>query len=141
MGTEVREKESLAPLDQSAELNTALRVLVAEDNDINQKLVHKMLSKLGLTPNMVANGIEAVEAVQQQDYDVILMDVQMPKMDGMTASQTIRGIKEIQQPYIIALTANALAQDREQCAQAGMDGFLPKPMRLADLTAALTAIQ
>ncbi len=114
-----------------------LHILVAEDNLINQKLIERSLSKLGYQPMLVATGLAAVEEVKHTNYDVILMDVQMPEMDGMEATGNIRKLDLPQQPYIIAMTANALPEDREACINAGMNDYLSKPMKLEDLVSGL----
>ncbi len=107
-----------------------LRILVAEDNPVNQKVAMRMLSKLGCTAYAVANGVEAVEAVQSQDFDVVLMDCQMPEMDGFEATSRIRELGLTHRPPIVALTANAMQGDKELCLQAGMDDYLVKPIEL-----------
>ena len=108
------------------------KILVAEDNMINQKLIGRILSKLGYQPDMVENGVEVLEKINDAAYDIILMDVQMPKMDGLEATGRIRKMS-IKQPHIIAMTANAMSEDREICMQAGMDDYLSKPIRLEEL--------
>jgi signal transduction histidine kinase/CheY-like chemotaxis protein len=113
-----------------------LRILVAEDNPINQKIAVKILNKLGYEPALASNGKEAMEIVGQDHYDVILMDVQMPEMDGLEASRMIRTCLEIQ-PVIIALTANAMQGDRDECMQAGMDDYMSKPIDLKELVSQL----
>lgn len=111
-----------------------LRVLVAEDNVINQVLAVKMLQKLGCTPDVVANGREAVDTARREDYDAIFMDCQMPEMDGYQATSEIRRVHGTGRWVpIIALTANAMEGDREKCLQAGMDDYLTKPFSLAAL--------
>ncbi|MFB9339163.1 response regulator [Actinoplanes octamycinicus] len=115
-----------------------LRILLAEDNQINQKVAQTMLAKLGHRVDAVANGLEAVHAMLRADYDVVLMDMQMPVLDGLDATRRIRAeIPGARQPRIIAMTANALQEDRAACAAAGMDDFLAKPVRPSDLAAAL----
>lgn len=109
-----------------------LRILVAEDNVTNQKLALKVLSKLGYSPDIAKHGKEVLEMVSDKNYDVILMDVQMPEMDGLEASRMIR-ICLTAQPVIIAMTANTLQGDREACLQAGMDDYISKPINLEEL--------
>ena len=114
------------------------RVLVVEDNLINQKLVLKMLDIMGYRADAVANGKEAFDAIQKMGYDIVLMDVLMPEMDGMEASGRIREkIQRENQPVIIAMTANAMKGDREKCLEAGMDDYLAKPINKQDLAAML----
>jgi signal transduction histidine kinase/CheY-like chemotaxis protein/ligand-binding sensor domain-containing protein len=114
-----------------------LRILIAEDNLVNQKLTVRALSKLGYDDVVVTeDGSEAVERVQMDDFDVILMDIQMPEMDGIEATKVIRQRKGFQ-PFIISMTANAMQEDRELCLGAGMDDYLPKPVKLDDLVNAL----
>jgi CheY-like chemotaxis protein len=109
-----------------------LRILIAEDNVTNQKLALKILGKLGYTPDVAHHGKEVLEIVSNKNYDVILMDVQMPIMDGLEASRMIRMCLTVQ-PVIIAMTANTLQGDREACLQAGMDDYLSKPINLEEL--------
>jgi signal transduction histidine kinase/CheY-like chemotaxis protein/HPt (histidine-containing phosphotransfer) domain-containing protein len=119
----------------------ALRVLVAEDNQVNQTVATMMLAKLGYRADVAANGVEVLHAVGRIRYDVILMDVQMPVLDGLDATRRIRAeVTADRQPYIIALTANALTGDRAACEAAGMDDYLTKPVRPADLATALRAV-
>ena len=114
-----------------------LKIMVAEDNLTNQKLALKILSKLGFEAALAVNGREAADMAGECAYDIILMDVQMPEMDGLEATRIIRRELEIQ-PVIIAMTANAMKEDRDQCLQAGLDDFLSKPVKLEDLVAMLT---
>ncbi|MEM6254223.1 MAG: response regulator [Cyanobacteria bacterium P01_D01_bin.156] len=115
-----------------------LKILLAEDNAVNQQLALRLLEKMGYRADMVANGLEAIEALKRQSYDVILMDVQMPEMDGMTASQHICvEWSADSKPYIIAVTANAIQGDRERCLAAGMDTYVSKPIKVDKLTTAL----
>jgi CheY-like chemotaxis protein len=115
------------------------RLLLAEDNLVNQKIALRMLDKLGYQTDVVTNGNDAVEAASRIPYDAILMDCQMPEMDGLTAATTIRrhegGDRHVP---IIAVTANSMDADRERCLEAGMDDFLAKPVRAPDLEAILT---
>ncbi len=109
-----------------------LRILVAEDNAINQKLIMRILTKLGFEPDMAQNGVEVLDKMEQQLFDVILMDIQMPEMDGLETTAAIRA-RTWPQPFIIAMTANAMSEDKEICLQAGMDDYIAKPMKLQEL--------
>ena len=113
-----------------------LNILIAEDNLINQQVILHILGKLGYTPRTVENGQEAVEEAGRESYDIILMDMQMPEMDGLEATQTIRKTLQ-QQPIIIALTANTMQGDQEECLNAGMNDYLSKPIKLDELVAML----
>ncbi len=118
---------------------SSLRILVAEDNLVNQKVVLALLTRLGHSADVASNGVEALNALEQHPYDVVLMDVQMPELDGLDASRRIREQWAPEsRPYIIALTANALPEDREACLAAGMNDYLAKPIREAELAAALS---
>jgi signal transduction histidine kinase/DNA-binding response OmpR family regulator len=117
----------LLPTDFSKQF--PLRILIAEDNPVNQTLTARVLQKLGYMPEIARNGIEALHAVNQKSFDLILMDVQMPEMDGLEATRQIR-LLDGDQPVIIAMTANALQGDREECMQAGMDDYISKPVKL-----------
>jgi len=121
------------------EQRKSIRVLLAEDNFLNRKLTMSQLEKLGYVADSVGNGKEAVEAVTRESYDVILMDSQMPVMDGYEATMEIRrrDSKDGRKRRIIAMTANALEGDREKCLAAGMDDYLAKPTRHEDLEKAL----
>lgn len=125
------------PLITNTVEKKSLRILLADDSSINQRVTSLMLEKLGYRTDVVSNGLEAVEAIAKIPYDVVLMDVEMPEMDGLTATNTILTKSPQSRPYIIALTAYALAETRNQCLQAGMKDFLVKPIRLEDLALAL----
>jgi len=116
-----------------------LRLLIAEDNPVNQRVASRMLQRLGYAADVVENGRLAVEAVDRQRYDVIFMDVQMPELDGLEATRRIRA-RPGPPPWIVALTAHALDGDRRQCLAAGMNDFLSKPVQLQELTAALDRV-
>ncbi len=116
-----------------------LRILVAEDNRINQKVAQSLLGRLGYLPDLAANGLEVLDALSRQPYDVVLMDLHMPEMDGLQATELIRKrFPEPQQPAIIAVTADAMQGDRERCLAAGMDNYLSKPLRMEELSEVLT---
>jgi CheY-like chemotaxis protein len=105
---------------------------------VNQKLALRLLQQMGYRADLASNGIEAVESVQRQTYDVVLMDVQMPEMDGLDAAREInRRWPNGERPRIIAMTANAMQGDREACIAAGMDDYVTKPIRVDALVAAL----
>ncbi|SHM57610.1 Signal transduction histidine kinase [Cryptosporangium aurantiacum] len=133
----VARTEDLGPESPGAPIGpspTPLRVLLAEDNPVNQKVAQLMLGKQGHLVDTVADGQEAVEAVLRAPYDVVLMDVQMPTMDGLEATRRIRSeIPADRQPYIVAMTASVLVEDKAACRSAGMDSYLPKPVRADDL--------
>ncbi len=114
-----------------------LRVLLAEDHQINQLLVRKILNQVNISPDLACDGLEVLARMKSKCYDVILMDLQMPNMDGLTATQQIRADRSIEQPYIIALTANAFAEDKEKCYSVGMNDFISKPISIDGLVGAL----
>lgn len=119
-----------------------LHILLAEDNVVNQKVAKSILERMGYRADIASNGLEALEALRRQPYDVILMDMQMPEMDGEEATQHVRADwPPEKQPRIIAMTANALEGDREHYLQAGMDDYISKPVRVEELIRALQAAQ
>lgn len=131
-----KQATDIQPVKQKLSVDFAkehpLRILVAEDNLVNQKLTLKILSKLGLEAALAENGKIAIEMAAQQKYDIILMDVQMPEVDGLEATRWMRLSMEVQ-PIIIAMTANAMKEDRDECLKAGMDDFLSKPVKLEEV--------
>jgi CheY-like chemotaxis protein len=115
-----------------------LRVLLAEDNAVNQKLAVRLLGRMGYHADVVGNGLEAIEALERQPYDVVLMDVQMPEMDGLETTRRIcASWPQTHRPRIIAMTANAMQGDREAYLAAGMDDYVVKPIRVEELARAL----
>ena len=112
-----------------------LRILLAEDNAVNQKLALRMLERFGYRADVAGNGLEVLEALERQPYDVIFMDVQMPEMDGLTATRQIRANGS--NVHIIAMTANAMQGDREECLAAGMNDYVSKPIKVSELQSAL----
>ncbi|MCH8857165.1 MAG: response regulator, partial [Proteobacteria bacterium] len=114
-----------------------LRILLAEDNAVNQKLALRLLAQMGYRADVAANGVEAVESAQRQPYDLVLMDVQMPEMDGLDATRLLVERLGEQRPRVVAMTANAMQGDRERCMAAGMDDYITKPVRVEALVAAL----
>ena len=115
-----------------------LRILLAEDNVVNQKLALRLLQQMGYRADLASNGVEAIESVERQTYDVVLMDVQMPEMDGLEASRRITAaLPDGRRPRIVAMTANAMQGDREMCLAAGMDDYIAKPIRVDELVEAL----
>ena len=136
-------KKETHPIGLDPTLNTRqskLRILLAEDNAINQKVAVHMLNRMGYRVDIVANGQEAINALKHIPYDVILMDMMMPDMDGIEATHRIRENLKGHQPYIIALTANAMEDDRQRCLEAGMNAHLPKPIKMDMLQKVLNQI-
>jgi CheY-like chemotaxis protein len=129
---------SKARLDPGMAARHPLRILLAEDNVVNQKLALRLLQQMGYRADIASNGIEAIECVARQVYDVVLMDVQMPEMDGLEAARRITAKWSAgERPRIVAMTANAMQGDREMCLEAGMDDYLTKPIRVERLVEAL----
>jgi CheY-like chemotaxis protein len=119
------------------EPNRSCTVLVAEDNPVNQLVTQKMLARLNCQVDLVANGLEVIEALSQKHYDVVLMDVHMPEMDGLEATRYIRRELDLDGLQIIAVTAAVLEMDQQACTEAGMDDFIAKPLQLDDLRSVL----
>jgi len=118
-----------------------LQILLAEDNSVNQQLATQLLSRMGYRIDVAGNGVEAISALERQPYDVILMDLQMPEMDGLEATRKIcQQWPPETKPWIIAVTANAMQGDRENCLRAGMNDYISKPIRVPELVAALQRI-
>jgi CheY-like chemotaxis protein len=122
-------------------VSRALRILVAEDNAVNRRLATHLLTRRGHTVLTAENGIEALRMLEKEQVDVVLMDVQMPEMDGLTAASAIRK-KEAggRRLPIVALTAHAMSGDRELCIAAGMDGYITKPIQVAELERVLAEV-
>ena len=114
-----------------------LRILLAEDNAVNQKLALRLLAQASYSAAVANDGLEAVKAIEGGDFDVVLMDVQMPELDGLEATRRIRATWPERPLWIVAMTANAMAGDREACLAAGMNDYISKPIRPAELLGAL----
>ena len=127
--------------DSSLATRKPLRILLAEDNAVNQKLALRMLERMGYRADVAGNGFEVLEALKRQQYDLIFMDVQMPEMDGLQATRTIRvEFGESRQPHIVAMTANAMQGDREMCLAAGMNDYISKPIQVKELQRSIEAM-
>jgi CheY-like chemotaxis protein len=125
-------------MDRTFGVRHPLRILLAEDHPVNQKVALKLLKQMGYRADVASNGLEVLDALDRQAYDVVLMDVQMPQMDGLEAARRIRAaMADDVRPRIIAMTANAMEGDREKCLEAGMDDYLSKPIRIPALKEAL----
>jgi signal transduction histidine kinase/DNA-binding response OmpR family regulator/HPt (histidine-containing phosphotransfer) domain-containing protein/PAS domain-containing protein len=134
-----RDAQAQPQFDAHMGQQTPLSILLAEDNATNQKLALRLLARMGYQADLAANGLEALEALRRQPYDVVLMDVQMPEMDGLEATRHLRHeLPESRQPRVIAMTANAMQGDREMCLAAGMDDYVGKPIRVEELVEALS---
>ncbi|MEM9490948.1 MAG: ATP-binding protein, partial [Myxococcota bacterium] len=132
-GFEVQ-RSAIEQLDLPTSGAAPLHILLVEDNVVNQKMALLMLERLGYKADLAANGIEALEALLRQTYDLILLDIQMPEMDGYeTATHIVASYEPERRPYIVAMTANATRSARERCLEVGMNAFLPKPVRLEEL--------
>lgn len=138
------EQKASASVEVSTKLDTdiaqrmPLRILLAEDYVVNQKVALRLLAQVGYRADVAANGLEVIQAVERQPYDVVLMDVQMPEMDGLEATRQICARwQKAERPRIIAMTANAIQGDREMCLAAGMDDYVSKPIHIEELVQAL----
>ncbi|MEE3716497.1 PAS domain S-box protein [Tumidithrix elongata RA019] len=130
---------SLSLIDPTMAQRLPLQILLVEDSQINQKLAAYLFKKLGYRLDLAHNGFECIQMLKKQSYEVILMDMQMPVMDGLTATEVIREqLKHPSQPWIIAMTANALPEDRQKCMDAGMNDYISKPIRVEEIIRALT---
>ena len=114
-----------------------LSILLAEDNTVNQKLAMRLLGNMGYTADLAVDGLQAIDALERATYDVVLMDVQMPELDGLEATRRIRARWPDRPVHIVAMTANAMAGDRDACLAAGMNDYVSKPISPAALAAAL----
>jgi CheY-like chemotaxis protein len=113
-------------------------VLLAEDNVVNQKVALHLLQRMGYRADVAGNGLEVLEILRRQTYDLVLMDMQMPEMDGLAATQQIcQAWSATERPHIVAMTANAMQGDREVCLRAGMDDYISKPIRVGELVRVL----
>ncbi len=129
----LRKATNAAAVKRKLALELPAKILIAEDNPINQKLIEHILKKMGYTPDMVGNGLEALQSVQRQKYDIVFMDIQMPEMDGLQATEKIIKALKSQRPVIVAMTANAMKEDREICLNAGMDEYISKPINYEEI--------
>jgi len=137
-GADTRSEAARPRLDAQMAQHHPLRILLAEDNVVNQKLALRLLSQMGYRADLASNGIEAIECIERQPYDLVLMDVQMPEMDGLEATRRIvQRWPNGERPRIVAMTANAMQGDREACLAAGMDDYVTKPVRVDELVRAL----
>jgi len=131
---EIYEEQRAPVLDKGLSITHPLKILIAEDNIINQKLIIRILAQLGYKADVVGNGLEVIETLKRQRYDMIFMDIQMPDMDGIEATKyIIKNLKSEERPNIIAMTANVMHGDREKCINAGMDDYIGKPVLIDDV--------
>jgi PAS domain S-box-containing protein len=134
---DINKLDSISNASLNGKLDHHLSILLAEDNLVNQMVTQRMLNKLGCRADVASNGIEVLRALERQSYDVVIMDVLMPEMDGLEATREIRRRWPESGPKIIAMTASVLKGDRETCLAAGMDGYISKPAKLVELKSAL----
>ena len=133
-------KPSLSDINPDMAQQLPLNILLAEDDEVNQIIIQQMFEKIGYQIDIAENGQKCVDALKNKTYDIIFMDMQMPVLDGLAATHTIRN-SDFQQPTIIALTANAFAEDKEACLTAGMNGFITKPVDLAEIATELNKLK
>jgi len=136
-----RHKKVRSSNSSSEAMHPDMDILLAEDNLVNQKVARLMLKKLGYRADLASNGREVLQAISKKSYDVILMDVQMPEMDGLEATRAILDLNLKKRPRILAMTAYALEGDKERCLLAGMDGYISKPVQLEELRSALLCLK
>ncbi|MEP0848925.1 MULTISPECIES: response regulator [Cyanophyceae] len=134
-------RSNIPQINSQLGVDFPLRILLAEDNIVNQKVALQLLKQIGYQADIANNGLEVLEALRHQYYDVVLMDVQMPEMDGLSATRRIVEEWCQDRPYIIAMTANAMQGDREECLNAGMDDYVSKPIRIEALITAISKCQ
>lgn len=133
---ETTSREGKRPRPKPAQpepVDSGVRILLAEDNPVNQRVVLSMLARLGHRADVARNGLEAIDALERQEYHLVLMDVQMPEMDGREATRRLRQVRQSGLPWVVALTADALQGDRERCLEAGMNDYVTKPVTLGRL--------
>ncbi|HSH96564.1 MAG TPA: response regulator [Roseimicrobium sp.] len=135
--TQSRRAPAVSGLDQKLATEFPMQILVADDNPVNQKVAKAYLSRMGYRPDVVGNGVEVLQALEQRPYDLLFLDVQMPELDGYETARAICERWKVRRPYIIAMTGNAMQGDREKCLEAGMDDYVPKPVRIADVENAI----
>jgi CheY-like chemotaxis protein len=132
--TRIQELKLPGQLENKLAMKHPLRILLAEDNPVNQKVTVKILETLGYRPDVASNGFDVIHALERQPYDLILMDIQMPEMDGEQTTHIIRkNFLQERQPHIVAMTAHAMKGDREKYLAAGMDDYIGKPAKIEEL--------
>lgn len=139
--TQVSQLTNNKVLDEEFAKTYPLKIVVAEDNAINVKLIVRLMQKLGYSIDVAGNGLEVIEAIQRQKYDLIFMDIQMPEMDGITATKEIVKRWGNNRPVIVAMTAHALKEEKDRCFDAGMDDFITKPLVIPDLMKMLISVK